>query len=369
MILGDIWNGILNALGAILAFFYAIVPSYGLAIIGLTVLLRLLLFPLTAKQARSMLAMQRIQPEIKKLQAKYKNDRQRLNEETMAFYKENKVNPLAGCLPLLAQMPIFIALFRILRNPFEYIPDNSSLYQSFCGGVSPDSCNPIGLDFLGVDLSLSAQDPHGSFLAALPYLLLVALVGLSGYLQSKQSMRYQAQANPQTQMIGKLMPVIFMFISLSMPAGVVLYFFVSNVWQIGQQEIIFRREGQKPVAPAAKERKDSGRTTPGRTPAKALAAADSETGKGSGAKNFPGGGSGDAPSGSTTSTKKTSTKKKPGSGQPRSKKPRPSGSGSKGSGSPRSGSGGKGGRRGPVTGKQAATDDSANPGPFGKKRT
>ncbi|MCZ7529614.1 MAG: YidC/Oxa1 family membrane protein insertase [Acidimicrobiia bacterium] len=262
------WNAILNALGAILAFFYAIVPSYGFAIIGLTVLLRLLLFPLTAKQARSMLAMQRIQPEIKKLQAKYKNDRQRLNEETMAFYKENKINPLAGCLPLLAQMPIFIALFRILRNPFEFIPQGSSLYDSFCGGVSPDSCNPIGLKFLNVDLSLSAQDPHGSFVAALPYLLLVALVGLSGYLQSRQSMRYQTQANAQTQMIGKLMPVIFMFISLSLPAGVVLYFLVSNVWQIGQQEIIFRREGQEPVAApgGSRERKSAGRATPPRTP-------------------------------------------------------------------------------------------------------
>lgn len=240
------WNAILDALGAVLAFFYAIVPSYGVAIIGLTILVRLALFPLTAKQARSMLAMQRLQPEIKKLQAKYKNDRQRLNEEIMAFYKENKVNPLSGCLPLLAQAPIFIALFNILRNPFAHIPEGSSLFKAFCGGLSADSCNPIGLEFLGVDLSLSAQDPHGSFAATLPYLFLVILVGLSGYVQSRQSMRYQTQANPQTQMIGRLMPVIFMFISLSLPAGVVLYFLVSNVWQLGQQEIIFRREGREP---------------------------------------------------------------------------------------------------------------------------
>lgn len=357
MILGDIWNGILSGLGAILAFFYAVVPSYGLAIIGLTVLLRLVLFPLTAKQARSMLAMQRIQPEIKKLQAKYKNDRQRLNEETMAFYKENKINPLAGCLPLIAQLPIFIALFRILRNPFQYIPDGSSLYYAFCGGVSPDSCNPVGLDFLGVDLSLSAQDPHGSFLAALPYLLLVALVGLSGYLQSKQSMRYQAQANPQTQMIGKLMPVIFMFISLSMPAGVVLYFFVSNVWQIGQQEIIFRREGQKPVAAGAKEPKTSGRTTPAKKPAKALAASDVDKGSTTPA----------APEGSSNSPKPES-KKKSGSGKSRSKGSGRQGSGSSGSGPSRSDTGGKAKRRGPVTGKQAATDDSAGPLSPRKKR-
>ncbi|MEZ5171448.1 MAG: YidC/Oxa1 family membrane protein insertase [Acidimicrobiia bacterium] len=352
MILGDIWNGILNGLGAILAFFYAIVPSYGLAIIGLTVLLRLVLFPLTAKQARSMLAMQRIQPEIKKLQAKYKNDRQRLNEETMAFYKENKINPLAGCLPLLAQLPIFIALFRILRNPFEYIPAGSSLYQAFCGGVSPDSCNPVGLDFLGVDLSLSAQDPHGSFLAALPYLALVALVGLSGYLQSKQSMRYQAQANPQTQMIGKLMPIIFMFISLSMPAGVVLYFFVSNVWQIGQQEIIFRREGQAPLVPSARERKDSGRTTPSKKPAPALSASDAGGSKGSGA-SAAAAGTGTKRAGSN----RTGSKKRSGSTK------------RSGSGSSRSTTGGDGKRRGPVTGKQAPSDGSPDSRPPRKKRT
>ncbi len=244
--MGVLWNGILDALGAILAFFYAIIPSYGLAIVGLTILVRLALFPLTAKQARSMLAMQQLQPEIKKLQAKYKGDRQRLNEETMALYKEAKVNPLSGCLPLLAQAPIFFALFRILRNPFQHIPEGSALFKAFCGGVGAESCNPVGLDFLGVNLSLSAQDPHGSFVASLPYLFLVILVGLSGYVQSRQSMRYQAQANPQTQMIGRLMPVIFMFISLSLPAGVVLYFLVSNVWQLGQQEIIFRRADREP---------------------------------------------------------------------------------------------------------------------------
>ena len=83
----------------------------------------LLLYPLTAKQARSMIAMQMVQPEIKRIQAKYKNDRAKLNEEMMAFYQENKINPLAGCLPLLIQMPIFFALFRVLRSPYKYVPD------------------------------------------------------------------------------------------------------------------------------------------------------------------------------------------------------------------------------------------------------
>src|ERR671910_1826212 len=99
-----------NALGAVLAFFYAIVPNEGVAIILLTVTVMLLLFPLTAKSSRSMLAMQRLQPEMKRLQAKHKGDRQKLNEEMMALYKEHGANPLSGCLPILLQMPLFIVL-------------------------------------------------------------------------------------------------------------------------------------------------------------------------------------------------------------------------------------------------------------------
>src|SRR3981189_221686 len=100
--------------GWLLAFFYSGSPNLGVAIILLTVLVMLILFPLTAKQAKSMQAMQRVQPELKRLQAKYKNDRQKLNEEMMKFYKENNINPLAGCLPLILQMPLFIVLYRLI---------------------------------------------------------------------------------------------------------------------------------------------------------------------------------------------------------------------------------------------------------------
>ena len=106
-----------EAIGWLLALFYSVIPNLGVSIILLTFTIMLILFPLTAKQAKSMIAMQRVQPEIKKLQAKYKGDRQKLNEEMMKFYKENKINPLAGCLPLLVQLPIFFALFHVLRDP------------------------------------------------------------------------------------------------------------------------------------------------------------------------------------------------------------------------------------------------------------
>jgi YidC/Oxa1 family membrane protein insertase len=237
-----LWNSLVDGMGAILAFLYSVLPNYGFAIIGLTVLVRLALFPLTAKQARSMQKMQLIQPELKKLQAQYKNDRQKLNEEIMKFYKENKVNPMAGCLPLVFQMPVFFALFKVLSDPEKHTPTDSTLFEAFCGNSSVSDCkDPNGLKFLGMDLGEAAANVAGGFTDALPYFLLIALVVVTGYLQFKQTQsRQTSQANPQMAMMGKIFPVMFAFISYSMPSGVVLYFLVSNAWQIGQQALIFR---------------------------------------------------------------------------------------------------------------------------------
>jgi len=111
-----ILDPIYGAMGRVLAFFYSVVSSYGVAIALLTIAVRVFLIPLTTKQVKSQQAMQRIQPELKRLQAKHKNDRQKLNEEMMKFYKENKVNPLAGCLPILLQAPLFIVLYRLILD-------------------------------------------------------------------------------------------------------------------------------------------------------------------------------------------------------------------------------------------------------------
>jgi YidC/Oxa1 family membrane protein insertase len=236
-----------KAFGWLLALFYAFIPNLGVAIILLTILVMLILFPLTAKQAKSMLAMQRVQPEIKRLQAKYKNDRQKLNEEMMKFYKENQINPLAGCLPLVVQLPVFFALYRSLRSAYKYVPVDSKLFTAFCHPtttVAACKAKPHGvnhLSFLGMDLSLKPTDVHG-FTTALPYYTLVALVILTGYLQSRQTSRNQpAGGNPQMAMVGKIMPVFFGVICLEFPAGLALYFFVSNLWRVGQQELIMRK--------------------------------------------------------------------------------------------------------------------------------
>ena len=235
-----------NALGAVLAFFYAIIPNEGVAIILLTVTVMLLLFPLTAKSSRSMLAMQRLQPEIKKLQAKHKGDRQKLNEEMMKLYQENKVNPLGWCLPLVVQFPVFIALFHVLRSTAGTVPEGSSLHKAIL------AAEPNGLTFLGMDLSLKATDSHADLLTALPYYILVGAVFLTGFLQSRQSQRNMPPgANPQMQMITKVLPIAFGAFSLFFPAGLVLYFLVSNLWRLGQQELIMRK-----IAPRDHLRKD-----------------------------------------------------------------------------------------------------------------
>jgi YidC/Oxa1 family membrane protein insertase len=116
-----IWDALLDGLGSILSFFYQVIPSYGVAIILLTILVRVVLLPLTLKQLRSMQAMQRIQPKVKELQRKFKGNRQKLNEELMKLYKEHQVNPLGGCLPLLLQLPVFFALYQVLSSPIEAV--------------------------------------------------------------------------------------------------------------------------------------------------------------------------------------------------------------------------------------------------------
>jgi YidC/Oxa1 family membrane protein insertase len=227
-----------NAFGALLAFFYALVPNLGVAIILLTVAVMLVLFPLTAKSARSMLSMQRLQPEIKKLQAKYKGDRQKLNEEMMKLYQEHKVNPLGGCLPLLVQLPVFFALFHVLRHIAGTTPVGSSLHTDILAAEKAGH----GLEFLGMDLSLGALDTHAGIGSALPYFILVGLVVFTGYIQSRQTQRNTPPGADQRMLIiGKVLPIVFGVFSLNFPSGLVLYFFVSNLWRVGQQELIMRK--------------------------------------------------------------------------------------------------------------------------------
>jgi YidC/Oxa1 family membrane protein insertase len=240
---------ITTVLGQIMAFVYNYLPSLGVAIILLTLMVMLALFPLTAKQTKSMLAMQQVQPQIKALQAKYKGDKQKLNEEMMKFYSENKVNPLSGCLPLVVQMPILFAMFRLMREPQNYIPQSSKLFAALCQGASKTECQaaikksgfPSGLDFLGLNLHFSATGVGGGLLKAAPYFALVLASIAAQYFQSIQSQRGQTQVNKQMQIMSRVMPLGFGLFSLAFPAGTVLYWLVSALARIGQQEIILRK--------------------------------------------------------------------------------------------------------------------------------
>ena len=252
-----ILDPIYSAMGSVLAFFYSVIASYGVAIALLTVTVRIFLIPLTTKQVKSQQAMQRIQPELKRLQAKYKNDRQKLNEEMMKFYKENKVNPLAGCLPILLQAPLFIVLYRLILDLSDeggpkHVPSSSKLYTSLLesGGEMVS---------WGFDLAKSAGSVTG-FSNALPYYILVALTVATGYFQQRQMTARMPKdgINQQMQMVAKIFPVIIGFVSLSVPAGVVVYFIVSNLWQIGQQAVTFKMYPPVHLAAGADKGADKG---------------------------------------------------------------------------------------------------------------
>jgi YidC/Oxa1 family membrane protein insertase len=182
----------------------------------------------------------------------------------MKFYQENKINPLAGCLPLLVQLPIFLALFRVMRDPYKHVPKSSDLYAAFCTGpkghLYTNQCNlpKLGLpnpqQFLGMDLSQHATAVTGGVLDALPYFILVGLVILTGFLQARQSRRNAPNMNSQMAIITSILPIGFGLFSLQFPAGLVLYFLVSNLWRLGQQELIMRkitRPGQAAIAASA----------------------------------------------------------------------------------------------------------------------
>jgi YidC/Oxa1 family membrane protein insertase len=368
-----IWDSLLKGLGSILSFFYEVIPSYGVAIILLTVLVRIVLIPLTIKQTRSMQEMQRIQPKVKELQRKYKGNRQKMNEEMMKLYKDHQVNPLGGCLPLLLQLPVFFALFSVLNTPVRAaavpaeefaasaLPDGAVCFAAeeptaegdspteivcevgdeerrfeISGWVNKDTgaaineslpfmrvCQPVEADpeagreedgflcnsppgaehvprdgglfdaivedratFLGMHLSCSPNQAaseenvrqcagpgtRAGVVPAIPYYSLVALMVASTWYQQRQMQR--ASAGPsaaQAQLMARIMPVFLGVISISISAGVLVYWVTTNAWQIGQQHVMLR--GRTPeAAPPVKEK--SGKRTPPDKPASAKSQAD-----------------------------------------------------------------------------------------------
>ena len=260
--IGKIFQPLLDAVGAILAFFYSLIPSYPVDVALLTVLIMALITPLTVKSTKNMAAMQALGPEMKKLQQKYKGaeNRAQLNEEMMKLYKEHKVNPASGCLPMLLQMPAFFILYSVIRGMTNtvtvaahtlhglpvaaqivavprYIPKDSKMYHNIVAAHGQ-------LISFGMDFSQKLLSHHSSLFAAIPFLLLVvASVGLQYLQMARLNARNPgaSQANPQAAMLQKYMPLIFGFIYINVAAILNVYFIVSSAIRILTQEILFRR--------------------------------------------------------------------------------------------------------------------------------
>jgi YidC/Oxa1 family membrane protein insertase len=253
-------NGLFELISGLLNFFYELVPNYAIAIALLTCTVMLITTPLTLKSTRSMIEMQRLQPQIRKLQQQYKDDRQKLNEEMMAFYKEHEINPLGGCLPMLVQLPVFSILFYVVRGlihetPFvaiqqellsrgvtdrvisgfqpKYLDHGSALYEALHGQSKMVS--------FGVDLAISPASALGEgFLTALPYVIVLAAIAGLAWFQQKQIMgrNKHTEVTQQQQMMMRIGPVLQVGFAFISPAALGIYFLISTAWRVAQQTYI-----------------------------------------------------------------------------------------------------------------------------------
>jgi YidC/Oxa1 family membrane protein insertase len=190
-----------------LKFFHGYLGNWGFAIILLTVCIKALFWPLTQKSYSSMKAMQKLQPKMAKLREKYANDKQRLNTEMMTLYKENRVNPFGGCLPILIQIPVFFALYQVLLRSIEL------RHAPFMWWIT----------------DLSAKDP---------YYVTPLIMGVTMFLQQKMT---PTTMDPMQARLMMMMPVVFTFLFLNFPSGLVIYWLVNNVLTIAQQYLINRK--------------------------------------------------------------------------------------------------------------------------------
>jgi YidC/Oxa1 family membrane protein insertase len=222
----DILQPLEDAADAIITFLHDNVGfGWGMAIVGMTVIVRLAIVPLTIKQIRSMNALRELQPQVKEIQEKYKEDRQRMNQEMMKFYRENKVNPLSSCLPLLLQLPVFLALFRLLRS------------SEFADKVQ--AAPPASFLFIN-DLTEKAT---GSTLV----ILMVLYIGS----QMAASLVMSVSADKTQQRIMLLLPLAFAAIIPNFPAGLIVYWITTNFWTFGQQVVVRKVAPPPNLAPVA----------------------------------------------------------------------------------------------------------------------
>ena len=361
------WQALLDGLGYLVGKIYDVVPNYGVTIILLTILIRLVLLPLGIRQIRSMQHMQIIQPKVKQVQTKYKGNKQKQQEEIMKLYKEYGVNPFSGCWPVLLQFPILISMYSVLRFPQHpiHIPADSALYasvnaqipqtleidgvevaitsQAQIDEILPEAGPSSGTSFLGMNLLCSASnagnenaklgdranvngenvtleypvDCGNSVPDRIPYYIFAALMFATTFYQQRQMQKASppGAASSQQQALLKIMPLMFGVFGIFFPTGLVVYWTTSNAWQIGQQYFMLKN---RPTAETLVARAD-GKKEPAKKGfmASMMERAENEREKrGSNPARRPG-----------SATRKPGTPK-PGTGsRPNPKKPRPGGNG------------------------------------------
>lgn len=221
----EIWNLLVHIMNQTLEFFYSITHSWGIAIILLTCLVKILILPLTKKQFQAMKDLQNLQPEMKKIQEKFKKDPKEMQKRMMLLYKEHKVNPLGGCLPLIVQMPILILLYRTIMSIKTKFVSATFLW------AEPINCKTasfLDTSFLWIPSLLS------------PDLILLALYALSMYVSQKLTTPPtldRAQQESQ-KMMTIMMPILFTFMFRTFPSAFILYWLVFNILSTGHQYLI-----------------------------------------------------------------------------------------------------------------------------------
>jgi YidC/Oxa1 family membrane protein insertase len=219
MPVANILQPLIDIANSVLQFFHDSAGlSWGMSIIALTVVTRALLIPLTYKSLKGMRALQALQPQLKEIKEKYKNDQKRMQQEMMRFYQENKVNPFASCIPLLAQLPVFITLFYVLRHE---LPADIGCKAGECGSEA---------SFLFIH-DLTAKATGGELIALL--ILYVGTQLISGLVMA-------VSADKSQRMMMLILPFVFVPFVISFPAGLVLYWITTNFWTIGQQYALKR---------------------------------------------------------------------------------------------------------------------------------
>jgi YidC/Oxa1 family membrane protein insertase len=249
VIVASVLTPLEDVMRSVLEFFHnSIGLPWSWSIVATTVVVRILLVPLAVRQIHSMQRMQAHAPEMKEIQRKYKGDRQRMNEELMKFYKENNINPAASCLPLVAQIPVFIALFFVLKNFTKHIPNPETADLSWLGFV-PDIADKASSHWSG-------------------YLLIAIYV-----LSQVASTYFMSTTMQQSQRILMMvLPIFFVTFIIQFPTGLVLYWMTTNLWTVGQGLITRRLVPKKPPAPPKRTSRTPPKAEPPPDDGKAVAA-------------------------------------------------------------------------------------------------